>query len=78
MLSGVLQSPRAIEVNIAIMKAFIRLKQMVSLNAEMEAKFGELERRIGMHDKYIRELFAAIRKLMVPIDPPKPPIGFRT
>ncbi|HBL18282.1 MAG: hypothetical protein A2X36_10340 [Elusimicrobia bacterium GWA2_69_24] len=78
MLSGVLQSPRAIEVNIAIMKAFIRLKEMVSLNAEMEAKFSELERRIGRHDKYIRELFAAIRKLMAPIDPPKPPIGFRT
>ncbi|MBI5625304.1 MAG: ORF6N domain-containing protein [Elusimicrobia bacterium] len=77
MLSGVLQSERAIDVNIAIMRAFVRLRQMISMNAELAAKLAELERKIEKHDRSIRTLFQAIRQLMAPPAPPRPRIGFR-
>jgi hypothetical protein len=80
MLSAVLHSPRAIEANIVIMRAFVRLRQMVSLNARFAAELAELERKIESHDESIRSLFDAIRGLMtqpVPPDPPRPRIGFK-
>jgi len=80
MLSGVLQSPRAIDVHIAIMRAFVRLRQMVSLNAGLAAKLAELERKIESHDESIRSLFDAIRGLMTQPalpDPLRPSIGFK-
>ena len=77
MLSGVLQSLRAIEANIAIMRAFVRLRQMVSGHKELAAKLSELERKIEMHDEDIQSLFQAIRDLMAPPERPLPRIGFR-
>jgi hypothetical protein len=76
MLSGVLRSPRAAQVNIAIMRAFVRLREVLALHHELAHKLGDLERRLEGHDAEIRTLFEAIRQLMTPPDPPPKPIGF--
>jgi hypothetical protein len=77
MLSGVLRSPRAEQANIAIMRAFVQLRETLALHKELAQKLAELERKIENHDESIRTLFEAIHQLMVP--PPEPPrreIGF--
>src|SRR6266480_3592173 len=53
MLSSILNSDRAIRVNIAIMRAFVKLRQMLETNRELARKFSELERRVGKHDQEI-------------------------
>jgi len=79
MLSSVLHSERAIQVNIAIMRAFVKLRQILSMNKELAYKLAELERKIAKHDEDIQAIFIAIRKLMAPPPiKPKPQIGFRT
>jgi hypothetical protein len=78
MLSGVLNSERAIWVNIAIMRAFVRLKAVLATHKELAHKLNELERKIEKHDEDICAIFEAIRRLMAP--PPERPkrrIGFR-
>ncbi|MFA4982320.1 MAG: ORF6N domain-containing protein [Candidatus Omnitrophota bacterium] len=77
MLSSVLNSERAIQVNIAIMRAFVRLKAILSTHKELAHKLNELERKIEKHDEDISSIFEAIRQLMAP--PPESPkrrIGF--
>ena len=76
MLSSVLRSPRAIAVNIEIMRAFVRLREMIATNKELAKKFEELERRIDTHDQAIAGILQAIRQLMSPHEPKKRPIGF--
>ena len=79
MLSGILRSKRAIYVNIAIMRAFVRLKQVLATHKELAAKLKELEGEVGKHNKLIIEIFEIIKQLTpVPMPPvkPKPPIGF--
>lgn len=77
MLSSVLRSPRAIAANIAIMRAFARLREMVSQNAELAKKLDELERRVSGHDEAITGIVRAIRELAAPAEPkPKRSIGF--
>lgn len=76
MLSSVLRSERAIEINVAIMRAFVRLREALSATRELAAKLGELEQRVTGHDEHIRALFEAIRELMTPPDPPPKQIGF--
>jgi hypothetical protein len=76
MLSGVLRSPRAEQVNIAIMRAFVRLRETLSLHKELAHKLSELERKIENHDENIRTLFEAIHQLMTPPEPPHKEIGF--
>ena len=66
MLSSVLRSKRAIHVNIAIMRAFVRLKAILSTHKELAHKLDELERKIEDHDEDIRGIFEAIRQLMAP------------
>ncbi len=78
MLSGILNSNRAIQVNIAIMRAFVKLRQILSMNKELAYKLAELERKVEKHDENIQAIFEAIRKLMVPTPiKPKPQIGFK-
>ncbi|MFA6317151.1 MAG: ORF6N domain-containing protein [Elusimicrobiota bacterium] len=77
MLSGVLTSERAACVNVAIMRAFVRLRQLISMNTELAAKLAELERRIEKHDGSIGSLFRAIRQMMAPPQPKQLKIGFR-
>jgi hypothetical protein len=66
MLSSVLNSPRAIQVNIAIMRVFVQLRETLSLHKELAHKLADLERKIEGHDEHIRTLFDAIRQLMAP------------
>ena len=77
MLSGVLRSKRAIQVNIAIMRAFVRLREMVASNSELKAKFQELERPIEKHDEGIRSLFDAIEGLLTLPEEQRSTIGFK-
>ena len=77
MLSSVLNSEQAIQVNIAIMKAFVKLREVMTTHKELAAQFKELERKVGVHDHQIAAIFEAIRKLMAPPpEKPKRPIGF--
>jgi len=73
MLSGVLKSQRAVEVNIAIMRTFVKLRQMLESNEELSRRLYELESK---YDKQFRRVFDAIRELMIPPEPKKSPIGF--
>jgi hypothetical protein len=76
MLSSVLNSERAIKVNIAIMRAFVKLRQILDTNRELAKKFSELEQRVGKHDEEIDAILEAIRQLMAPPDRPRREIGF--
>jgi hypothetical protein len=78
MLSSVLRSERAVQVNIAIMRAFVQLRQVLGNHAELARKLAELERRIEGHDAAIRSIFEAIRQIMAPPAPDQPAreIGF--
>lgn len=76
MLSGVLRSRRAVQVNIAIMRAFVKLRRILSTHKELAHKLKELERKIEHHDSEIREIFDVIRQLMAPPEEPKRRIGF--
>jgi phage regulator Rha-like protein len=74
MLSGVLRSERAIQVNIQIMRTFIRLRQMLATHAELARKLDALERK---YDAQFKQVFDAIRQLMAPPEPKRRAIGFR-
>ena len=74
MLSSVLRSSRAIQVDIEIMRAFIRLRQMLASHAELARKFDALEKK---YDAQFKEVFEAIRQLMAPPEPKQRAIGFR-
>jgi hypothetical protein len=63
MLSSVLNSDEAIEVNIAIMRAFVRLRQMLETNEELNRKFVAVIRKLSTHDKYFRVVFDELKKL---------------
>lgn len=72
MLSSVLRSPKAIEVNIGIMRSFVHLRRMLAGNEE-------LARKINEHDYQIGKLYEELNKLLIPPDvPPKNPMGFQT
>ena len=74
MLSSVLNSQRAVKVNIEIMRAFVRLRQMLASNAELSRRFDELERK---YDSQFKVVFDAIRRLMLPTRTKRKQIGFR-
>jgi len=62
MLSSVLKSKRAVRVNIAMMRAFVKLREMLSTHKELAFQFKELERRVGKHDEDIQAIFRAIQQ----------------
>ncbi len=76
MLSSVLNSKRAIEVNIAIMRAFVKLRQMLESNEELNRKFTAVIRKLGEHDKYFTVVFDELKKLSNPLVPTHRQIGF--
>ena len=76
MPSSVLNSERAVKVNIAIMRAFVRLRETLETNRELARKFEELERHVGKHDEEIAGIIEAIRQLMAPPKEPRREIGF--
>ena len=76
MLSSVLNSDRAIKVNIAIMRTFVKLRSALESNKELARKFDQLEQRVGKHDDEIAAIIDAIRQLMAPPEKPRRQIGF--
>ena len=78
MLAAVLNSPRATEVSIYIVRAFVKLREMLGVHGKLAQKLAELERTVESHDSHIRSLFEAIRQLMEPPLPKSRRIGFKT
>ena len=78
MLSSVLNSERSIQVNIAIMRAFVKLCQLLSTHQELARHLAELERKLQGHDQQIRSIFEVIRQLMAPPARPRRRIGFHS
>lgn len=77
MLANILKSPTAIAASIRVVRAFVRLREMIAANAELSHRLSELERKMDTHDESITQLFAVIRQLLAP--PPareKREIGF--
>ncbi len=74
MLSGVLRSKRAVQVNIQIMNTFVLLRRMLADNKALAHRLNEMEKK---YDAQFKVVFDALRKLITPPDPPKRPIGFR-
>jgi hypothetical protein len=73
MLSSVLRSKRAVQVNIEIMRAFVRLRRMLSVHKDLEHKLTTLEQK---YDEQFRVVFDAIKALMAPPEKPRKKIGF--
>jgi hypothetical protein len=76
MLASVLNSEVAISASVHVVRAFVRLREIISANAELAAKFAQLEQRLDSHDEAIAQLFAAIRQLLAPAPEKKREIGF--
>ncbi len=77
MLSGVLNSNVAIQVNIAIMRAFVQIRRLLEANKELALKIEELERTVSSHDENIQLIFETIKELMHKKSEPMEPVGFR-
>lgn len=73
MLSGILNSDRAIEVNVAIMRTFVELRNILASHEDLARKLNELEKK---YDAQFSIVFDAIRQIMTPPNPPKRKIGF--
>lgn len=78
MLSSVLNSERAIQVNILIMRAFTKLREILLTHKELAMKIGALEKKYAEHDLTIKAIFEAIKQLLEPPAKEKKIIGFRT
>ena len=74
MLSSVLRSERAIQVNVEIMRTFVRLREMIASHKDLARRLSEVEMK---YDAQFKSVFDAIRQLMTPDEPPRPRIGFR-
>jgi len=78
MAATVLNSPRAVEMSIFVVRAFVSLRNMLSTHNEMNLKLVEMESKIDRHDGDIRSLFEAIHELMAPPEQPRRRIGFHS
>lgn len=76
MAGNILKSKRAIEMSVVVVRAFVRMRQMLSTNIQLAHKLQELERRVGGHDENIQGLITAIRRLMTQPASKRKPIGF--
>jgi hypothetical protein len=77
MAATVLNSERAVQMSVFVVRAFVRLREMLATNRSLAAKLDELENRLDSHDSSIQELIEAIRELMIPEDLPRSRIGFQ-
>ncbi len=78
MLSSVLKSQRAVAVNIAVMRAFVKFREVMTTHKDLAHKIEALERKYGEHDDEIQMIFKAIKKLLEPPVHPRRRIGFQT
>jgi len=76
MAANVLNSSRAVQMSVFVVRAFVRLRQMIATHKDIVAKLVELEHKVASYDTHIRSLFDAIRQLMKPPEPKKRKIGF--
>jgi hypothetical protein len=76
MMASVLNTPRAIEASVFVVRAFVRLREMLATHRELAHKLTELERKLAGHDTAIRSLVDTIRQLMTPQESKRRPIGF--
>ena len=76
MAANVLNSQRAVQMSVFVVRAFVRLRQVIVTHKDLESKLKELERKFASQDGQIRTLFQAIRQLMAPPDKKKRGIGF--
>jgi hypothetical protein len=76
MAASVLHTPRAIDMSLFVVRAFIQLRNAAAPHRELAAKLGELERRVGGHDDEIETIFASLRRLIRPPTRPRRAIGF--
>jgi hypothetical protein len=77
MAATVLNSERAVEMSVFVVRAFVRLREMLATNRRLAGKIDELENRLDTHDSTIQDLLEAIKELMTPQDPPRKRIGFQ-
>ncbi|HTU41360.1 MAG TPA: ORF6N domain-containing protein [Candidatus Aquilonibacter sp.] len=77
MAATILNSKRAIRMSVFVVRAFVRLREMLATNRRLAAKIYELENHVDAHDSAIRDLIEAIRELMTPKEPPRVRIGFQ-
>ncbi len=78
MLSGVLKSKRARDVNVSIMRTFVRMRKLLETHKELATQFKKLESRLDKNDEAIETIFEAIRQLMQPPNPPRKKIGYKS
>ena len=76
MAAAILNSPRATEVSVYVVRAFIELRNLVAGNKELASKMKRLEHKVDSHDQAITRLIDSMRQLLAPPDPKKRPIGF--
>jgi hypothetical protein len=76
MLASVLNSDIAVQASVRVVRAFVRLREMVAANAQLAAKLKELERRLDSNDEAIADLFATLKRLLEPEPPKRREIGF--
>jgi len=77
MLASVLNSKRAVEASVYVVRAFVRLREILSTHKELAQKLKELESKFEGHDEQIREIIEAINQLLIPAEKPKRQIGFQ-
>jgi hypothetical protein len=77
MAATVLNSKRAIEMSVFVVRAFVRMREMLVKNRQLAAKINELDRRLETHDTAIQDLIDAIKELMIPEEKSKKRIGFQ-
>lgn len=77
MLATVLNTDVAVRASVRVVKAFVRMRELLSTQAALQKKIDELEGRVGIHDNHIDELFAAIRQLIDPVGEKRRKIGFK-
>ena len=77
MAATVLNSERAVQMSVFVVRAFVRLREMLATNRKLAGKIDELENRLDTHDSTIQDLIEAIKELMQPEDPPRKRIGFQ-
>ncbi|MEQ1808119.1 MAG: ORF6N domain-containing protein [Burkholderiaceae bacterium] len=89
MAATILNSPRAVEVSVYVVRAFVRLRELAATHGDLAKRLDELEQKTeglaDLHDTFsrntrnqLKQVFDALRELMAPPDPPKRPIGFVT